>query len=282
MKKINFSLLQLAVFVFGMIFIAFFFSQNTDVRDTTEKPVYPFEVLIENYLSATLFQTRNSTVEKRVEVDLSRQKVILYENGANVKEFTISSGKKNTPTPTGNFRVHTKIPVVYSNIAKCWLPFWVGFTTDGLYGFHEFPICSDGRRGLDQLGSPASLGCIRMGLEESENFYKWVEIGVPITIYAEKKESILPEETEWCYNFRNSLVIGNRGYEVTNLQNALAKEEIFQDPLDGYFGKRVFDAVVVFQEKYTTDVLGPWNLTKGTGFVGPTTLRKLNQLYGCH
>jgi hypothetical protein len=46
------------------------------------------------------------------------------------------------------------------------------------------------------------------------------------------------------------------------------------------FGRLTLKAVIKFQEKYTKDILAPWKLTKGTGFVGKTTLSKINQLLG--
>jgi hypothetical protein len=45
-----------------------------------------------------------------------------------------------------------------------------------------------------------------------------------------------------------------------------------------YFGTLTYKAVIKFQEKYTKDVLAPWGFVKGTGYVGKTTLAKLNKL----
>jgi len=39
-------------------------------------------------------------------------------------------------------------------------------------------------------------------------------------------------------------------------------------------------AVIRFQEKYPSEILASWGLTKGTGLVGKTTRAKLNQLLG--
>ncbi len=41
------------------------------------------------------------------------------------------------------------------------------------------------------------------------------------------------------------------------------------------------EAVVGFEEKYKSEILTPSGLKNGTGFVGPATRKKLNQLYGC-
>jgi len=45
-----------------------------------------------------------------------------------------------------------------------------------------------------------------------------------------------------------------------------------------YFGPLTNAAVIRFQEKYREDVLAPWRLVRGIGFVGPFTRTKLNEL----
>lgn len=45
-----------------------------------------------------------------------------------------------------------------------------------------------------------------------------------------------------------------------------------------YFGILTYKAVIKFQEKYAKDVLAPWGFAKGTGYVGKTTLAKINEL----
>jgi len=45
-----------------------------------------------------------------------------------------------------------------------------------------------------------------------------------------------------------------------------------------FFGLLTKKAVIKFQEKYAKDVLLPWGFKKGTGYVGKTTLLKINEL----
>jgi hypothetical protein len=47
-----------------------------------------------------------------------------------------------------------------------------------------------------------------------------------------------------------------------------------------YFGILTYKAVIKFQEKYAKDILAPWGFVKGTGYVGKTTLAKINELMG--
>jgi len=89
------------------------------------------------------------------------------------------------------------------------------------------------------------------------------------------------EVSPWCYNFYRNLGYGDRGDDIKALQIALQKEGIYKGPVTSYFGSLTLTAVMSFQVKYAEDILGPWGLIKGTGFVGGTTRVKLNKLYGC-
>jgi len=86
-----------------------------------------------------------------------------------------------------------------------------------------------------------------------------------------------------CLKFERNLKYGMRGRDVKCLQEILKKEgkEIYpQGLITGYFGPLTLKAVIKFQEKYWQEILAPWGLEKGTGFVGKTTRAKLNAILG--
>lgn len=87
--------------------------------------------------------------------------------------------------------------------------------------------------------------------------------------------------TTWCHTFNQNLGVGMSGPEVTALQTALQKQGLYTRTISGYFDQYTASAVVAFQEKYASEVLAPWGLTHGTGYVATTTRAKLNKLYGC-
>jgi len=97
-----------------------------------------------------------------------------------------------------------------------------------------------------------------------------------------------PEPEHWCHDFNVNLKIGDKSNEVELLRMALVKEgfeNIFHSqmtpPESIYFDEQLASAVSGFQEKYAEEILAPWGLTHGTGFVGKTTRTKLNKIYGC-
>jgi len=87
----------------------------------------------------------------------------------------------------------------------------------------------------------------------------------------------------WCFTFNKNLGVADSGsIDVAYLHVALLSEGISygNDGLTAYSDGTIA-GVIVFQEKYAYEILAPWGLIKGTGFVGTTTRAKLNQLYGC-
>ena len=84
----------------------------------------------------------------------------------------------------------------------------------------------------------------------------------------------------WCHDFNVNLSIGHEAdSELGALWTALVKEGFSVQA--GKFDETTASAVSGFQQKYTSEILTPWGLQYGTGFVGKTTRAKLNKLYGC-
>ncbi|MEY3784508.1 MAG: hypothetical protein RLZZ230_830 [Candidatus Parcubacteria bacterium] len=70
----------------------------------------------------------------------------------------------------------------------------------------------------------------------------------------------------------------NNSAEVTKLQVFLNNHMSSNLPITGFFGNLTARAVQTFQNQYSNDILSPWNLTNGTGFVYYTTQKKINEL----
>ena len=84
-----------------------------------------------------------------------------------------------------------------------------------------------------------------------------------------------------CSKFENNLSVGMENDDVKCLQQLLGilGAEIYPENLDtGYFGRLTKSAVIRFQDKFADEVLLPWGISQGTGFVGKTTRAKLNAL----
>lgn len=90
--------------------------------------------------------------------------------------------------------------------------------------------------------------------------------------------------TAWCHDFNINLRIGDKSSEITQLKQALIKDgsmSYMALATEEEFDEETAAAVVEFQEKYKDEVLTPYKLKRGTGFIGKSTRAKLNQLFGC-
>lgn len=124
---------------------------------------------------------------KKIEVNLSEQKMYLYENETLVNEFVISSGKARTPTPEGNFEINNKVDLAYSNRYRMYMPKWQAFI-GSKYGIHGLPYTKRGKRitwieGQTHLGTPVSHGCIRLSWDDALRLFEWSSIGIQISIH---------------------------------------------------------------------------------------------------
>lgn len=120
----------------------------------------------------------------RIEIDLARQRVIVFYKEEMLREMICSGGALETPTPLGEFVTSQKIE--YSFVARFDVGayYWTRFFED--YLIHSVPFDEDGEMIIEEyekLGSPASHGCIRLRLDEAKWLYETIPLGVKVLIY---------------------------------------------------------------------------------------------------
>lgn len=100
--------------------------------------------------------------------------------------------------------------------------------------------------------------------------------------------SVTKVEAQSSAPFYRNLAFGISGEDVRELQKLLNSEPETLVATVGpgslgfetmFFGSATKSSVVRFQNKYRDEILTPLGLVVGTGFVGESTLKKLNQLY---
>jgi lipoprotein-anchoring transpeptidase ErfK/SrfK len=123
---------------------------------------------------------------KVIEIVLSTQRLLAWENGELLGNFSASTGKPSTPTKQGVFQVQTKLPMAYgSGDGDTWaMPYWLGVYNAGNTenGIHGLPYINGYKESHSSLGHPISHGCVRIADQNQEWLYSWVELGTPVYI----------------------------------------------------------------------------------------------------
>ncbi|KKS04662.1 hypothetical protein A2W70_05065 [Candidatus Curtissbacteria bacterium RIFCSPLOWO2_02_41_11] len=120
--------------------------------------------------------------EKWIEIDLSDQRLNMKEGDTTVGSFLISSGKW-APTPTGEWRVWTKLRYTrmqggskalgtYYNLPNVpyVMYYYQGYGVHGAYWHNNF-------------GQPMSHGCVNMKPEEAGIVFNWADVGTRVVVH---------------------------------------------------------------------------------------------------
>lgn len=120
----------------------------------------------------------------RIEVDLKRQVLFLYKDGALLRILPVSTGNNKrycvdgdcavAVTPGGSFKIGRKIPGIrVSRLGQLYNPLYF----NGGIAIHGAPSVP---------GSPASHGCVRIPMNVSRWFYDTVPSGTPVYVLGGK------------------------------------------------------------------------------------------------
>ena len=114
------------------------------------------------------FKLRRPGAGRHVEVDRSRQVMVLAANGKPQHVFHISSGKRGTRSDRGHFRFFKRQPG-YNNVRMYHSVYYNG--SEAIHGYRHVPTF------------PASNGCIRNPIPNARFIYNWVRLGMSIYVY---------------------------------------------------------------------------------------------------
>jgi len=120
-----------------------------------------------------------NAIDKRIEVDLGRQRIIAYEDNRPVFTARTATGYFEGDTPIGEYRVERKQPSRHmsSNLEGnafdlpgvpwvCYIS-WTGVSMHGTYWHNNF-------------GTPQSHGCINLTPKAAKWIYRWTSPFVPL------------------------------------------------------------------------------------------------------
>ena len=186
--------------------ILFAFSpQHTVDPDTIAEEIDPYidwgifnnqYVNVPRQLAQNLYQPSDTSIlgeetasNKRIEIDLTNQRLYAYEGDRQVMNYLVSTGLWGR-TPNGTFNVWTKLRATKmsggSKALRTYyylpnVPYVMYFYGGGIaksrgYGIH-------GTYWHSNFGHPMSHGCINMRTSEAEQLFNWAYVGIPVVIY---------------------------------------------------------------------------------------------------
>jgi hypothetical protein len=114
------------------------------------------------------FDLRHPNAGRHVEIDLSKQVMVLANNGRPVHTFHVSTGTIATPSDQGGYAFYRREPG-FNNVGMYYSVYYNG--GEAIHGYKSVPP------------HPASHGCIRNPIPDSVFIYNWVELGMKIWVY---------------------------------------------------------------------------------------------------
>ena len=114
------------------------------------------------------FKPRYPSHGKHVEVDLSRQVLVLMRGKRVQRIYSVSSGKASTPTVLGRFRVYSKT-IGTNSLGMVDSSYFIGGYA--IHGYISVPTF------------PASHGCVRVPIPNARSIYNWLRFGDRVDTY---------------------------------------------------------------------------------------------------
>lgn len=140
----------------------------------TEASVLTMEIVDQNDVF-TQYQVQDDG--RWIDVNLSEQRVYVYEGDVQVNSFLVSTGLPETPTVTGEYRIYVKVPIQDMSGPGYYLPDvpWVMYFYDE-YGFH-------GTYWHNNFGTPMSRGCVNLTVADAAWLYDWASVGTRVSVH---------------------------------------------------------------------------------------------------
>ena len=175
--------------------------------------------------SVTLSALGERSAPYIIYVDVEQKSLTVWQDGVQVRQYTVATGAWNTPTPLGVFTINSRFSGRMSGFGTCFLGLNVPW---GSYGIH-------GTNKPESIGSNASHGCIRLRVKDAEELYALVPNGTRVVIecgpYGELGASLRP------------LKNGDRNSMVRAVQRKLRALGYYTGWPDGVYGEGTARAV---------------------------------------
>ncbi len=164
-----------------------------------------------------------------VDINAKTLQVVEMDTNKTIKKYYIASGKPDTPTPLGSFKIINK-----AKWGRAFGTRWMELNVPwGKYGIH-------GTNKPHTIGWAASHGCVRMNNKDVEELYKIIKVGTPVTIWG-------GVFGPFGNGFR-ILKPGDRGSDVYEVQKRMKVKGYYPLWIDGIYGEGMKKYVIKFRK----------------------------------
>lgn len=134
---------------------------------------------------------RSSRPERLVVISVADRKLVVVEDESVIAKFPVAVGAKESPSPTGEFRILNRVSnptyyhpgtVIPSGKNNPLGTRWMGLNLKG-YGIH-------GTNVPRSIGRAASHGCIRLRNRDVERLFALLHVGDRVEIHRERDEQV--------------------------------------------------------------------------------------------
>jgi hypothetical protein len=134
------------------------------------------------YMETDVISSFVTGVFKKIDVNLSEQRLTLLEGGTPVFTCLVSSGKSGYSTPTGDYRIYSMDTVAAMGSAPgaaepyliSDVPYVMWFNSN--YSIH-------GAYWHNDFGNVRSHGCVNVSVDNAEYIFGWATVGTPVAVH---------------------------------------------------------------------------------------------------
>lgn len=161
------TLRHLGIFLTGAILTGFIGLTEGNLAIAEEK---------HNLIARNLMELQQSS-ERWILIDLSRQRLIAWEGNQPVYAVIVSTGKSETPTRTGVFKVYTKYETTRMTGPDYDVPD-VPYTM-----YYDGGMAIHGAYWHNLFGTPVSHGCTNVAVNHAKWLFEWASVGTPVIVH---------------------------------------------------------------------------------------------------
>ena len=130
----------------------------------------------------------DDAANKQIQVFIERQVLIALDNGEEIYNFDIVTGRDGKETTAGSYKIFKKHEKYTSKTYGSEMPYTMFFSEDGkaIHGTQMATLRSYLHAYLAE--SVGSEGCVGLTDDNARALFEWAPVGTPIVVIAEEKK----------------------------------------------------------------------------------------------